>query len=358
MTNKDTGKVYPGQHYFLDGSDVGDATTQRPAALDEEITSIGSAAEIAKITDGPLMVQYQIKVTMMLPKDAARDESQRNPEKVAYPITTTVTLRKGAKSLEFRTELTNTVKDHKLRAMFPSHYPGVEKAFAETHFAVTERKIELPDTSTWKEPMRPEYPQYMFCGVEGKKDGMALLNVGLPEYAVYDDEVRTIGLSLVRTYRFPIIGADPEDVAVDETQVGTQCLRPFVFDYALYPYDGSSEKGGVFEQAKRFNLKMRLNQTGRSTGTLPNTLSFINVKPAELVLSAVKKAARSDAMIVRVYNPTSKTVSGDIAFWKTIESANEVNLNEKVLEKAEFADQAVKVKAGPNKIVSFEVKLK
>ncbi|MCK5737941.1 hypothetical protein KAH55_02120, partial [bacterium] len=277
MTNKVTGKVYPGQHYFLDGSDVGDATTQRPTALDQEISSIGNVAEIAKITDGPLMVQYQIKVTMMLPKDAARDESQRNPEKVAYPITTTVTLRKGAKCLEFRTELTNTVKDHKLRAMFPSHYPGVEKAFAETHFAVTDRNIKLPDTSTWKEPMRPEYPQYMFCGVEGKKDGLALINIGLPEYAVYDDETRTIGLSLVRTYRFPIIGADPEDVAVDETQVGTQCLRLFVFDYALYPYGGNWEKGGVYEQASRFNVKMRLNQAGRSTGTLPNTLSFIDV---------------------------------------------------------------------------------
>ena len=206
--------------------------------------------------------------------------------------------------------------------------------------------------------MRPEYPQYMFCGVEGKKDGLALINIGLPEYAVYDDETRTIGLSLVRTYRFPIIGADPEDVAVDETQVGTQCLRLFVFDYALYPYGGNWEKGGVYEQASRFNVKMRLNQAGRSTGTLPNTLSFIDVEPADLVLSAVKKAVRSDALIVRVFNPTAKTVTGDIKFWKPVEFANVVNLNEQVQEKANFSGQAVKVKAGPNKIVSFEVRLK
>ena len=355
LTNKETGQTYPGQHYFEDRSDVGDHATQRPADLDEIINSIGAPAQISIVMDGPLMVQYKVIVTMMLPKDAYDDGTQRNPERVPYEITSFITLRKDARFLEIKTELDNHVRDHKFRAMFPSGYADAEKSYSETHFDVTERDIQLPDTSTWKEPMLPYYPQYMFCGVEGKKNGLALLNVGLPEYAVHDDEDRTIGLTLLRTYRFPIIGANPETVQTDHSQVMCQCLRKFTFEYALYPYAGSWDKGQVVQQANRFNIKMRLNQVGRSSGTLPSTLGLIKIEPEELVLSAVKKSDRNNSLIVRVFNPTEKTVSGSVTFWKSIQKANLVKLDESVEKAADISGNAVKISATANKIVTIEV---
>jgi hypothetical protein len=70
----------------------------------------------------------------------------------------------------------------------------------------------------------------MFSGVEDGKSRLAILNIGLPEYATLEDENRTIALTLLRTYRFPIIGANPEDVATDEMQVMCQCLRTFIVE--------------------------------------------------------------------------------------------------------------------------------
>lgn len=356
LTDKATGVDYFGLHYFEDHSEVGDHANQRRADWDEIITSIGQPAEIAKIEDGLLLVRFQVKMTLQLPKDALADRTRRNPEKVPYVITSTLTLKKNARVLEIRTELNNHVRDHKLRAMFPSGYPA-KKSFAETHFAVTEREIHLPDTSDWKEPALPNYPQYLFCGVAGKNTGLALLNIGLPEYAVHEDERRTIGLTLVRTYRFPIIGANPEDVSTDTTQVMCQCLRPFTFDYAIYPFEGDWNTGEVMRAARNFNFKLRLNQTGRSTGTLPATLGFIQVEPEQLVLTAVKKSSRNDHLIVRVFNPTGKTVKGHLVFWKPVRQANLVKLNETVISAAVFSDNAVEITATPNQIVTVEVGL-
>ncbi|MEW5816093.1 MAG: glycosyl hydrolase-related protein, partial [Spirochaetota bacterium] len=221
----------------------------------------------------------------------------------------------------------------------------------------TTRNITLPDTSTWKEPMLPYYPQYMFCGVENGKSGLAVFNIGLPEYAVHDDRERTIGLTLLRTYRFPIIGADPEDTATDETQTMCQCLRKFIFNYAIYPYAGSWQMGEVFQYANRFNLPLKLYQCGRSTGTLPSTLSFIQIEPGHLILSAVKKSSLSNGLIIRVFNPSEETVQGGIRFFRRIREASIVNLNEKVLKKADYNEDTIRVTAGSNKIITFEVLL-
>ncbi len=358
VTNKETGIQYKGLHYFEDRSEVGDHATHRAADEDEIITSIGAPAEISKLFDGPIFVQYRVKLTMKLPKDALEDRSRRNPEKRPYDITSYITLKKGSRFLEIRTELDNQVRDHKLRVMFPSGYQNVEKSYSETHFDVTERDIHLPDTSTWKEPMLPYYPQYMFCGMENGENGLAILNTGLPEYAVHEDEERTIGLTLLRTYRFPIIGADPEDVTTDDTQVMCQCLRPFTFDYAIYPYKDDWNEGHVYRYANQFNLKLRLNQVGRSQGSLTSSMSFIKIEPEQLVLSAIKKSSRSDSLIVRVFNPTENTVTGTISFWKPIQKANLVNLNEKFISEASFMDNLARITVTKNKIMTLEVILK
>jgi mannosylglycerate hydrolase len=355
LLNKENGVSYEGLHYFRDHSDVGDHATQRPADDDEIFTSIGAHTEISKTLDGPLLVQYKITITMRLPREALADRSRRSSDKVEYKIISFITLKKGSRYLAVRTEVNNNVRDHKLCVLFPTGYKGIEKSYSETHFDVPERDIRLPDTSTWKEPMLPYYPQYMFCGIEDENTGLAILNVGLVEYAAHDDEDRTIGLTLLRTYRFPIIGANPEDVSTDETQTMCHCLRPMTFEYAIYPYAGDWNQGNVFQHANQFNLKLRLNQAGRSQGELPTQMSFIKIEPNQLVLSAVKKSARMDSLVVRIFNPTEETVNGSIKFWKKIKNANLVDLNESPVSKADFKGDSVKISATKNKIVTMEI---
>jgi alpha-mannosidase len=64
------------------------------------------------------------------------------------------------------------------------------------------------------------------------------------------------------------------------------------------------------------------------TGSLPPELSLLTLKPDALVLSAVKRSERGDALIVRFYNPTAETVQATVALFRPIRVAQLVNLNE------------------------------
>ena len=357
VLNKESAVWYRGLHYFKDCSETGDHGTHRPADSDEILTSIGEPAEIEKVVDGPILIQYKIKVTLMLPRNALPDRSSRNPEKVPFPITSVITLRTESRFLEIRTETNNQVLDHKLQVMFPSGYRNAERSFSETHFAVTYRNIQPPDTSAWKEPMLPFYPQYMFAGIENGKTGLAIFNIGLPEYAAFADRDRTIGLTLLRTYRFPVIGANPEDTATDWSQRMCQCLRPFVFDYAIYPYRGDWREGEVHRHANQFNLPLRLNQTGPSKGFLPTGLSFITIEPDDIVLSGVKKSSRNDNLIIRMFNPTPETIEAKISFYKRIRQANLTNLKEQVTKNVDFQERSLRLTLGKSKIITLAVAL-
>jgi alpha-mannosidase len=357
LVSKKTGITYRGLHYFEDRSEVGDHGTSRHADWDETITTIGRPASVTKVLDGELAARYRIDTTLPLPRNALPDGSRRNPEKVAFPIVSHVTLKKDSPVLEVRTEIDNRVYDHRLRVLFPSGYQEADQSYSETHFAVTRRDVHLPDTSSWAEPMLPFHPQYMFCGIEDGKSGLALFNIGLPEYSVAEDPERTVGLTLLRTYRYPIIGANPEDTTTDESQVMCQCLRPFTFDYAMYPYAGDWQEGQVFQYAYRFNLPLRVNQTGRSSGGLPPSMAFVHIEPERLVLSAVKRSSRSRGLIIRLFNPTQKTIEGRITLFRPIRRANQVNLDEQVIGPADHRGDSIFLAVSGSRIVTLDVLL-
>ncbi len=354
---KRTKKQYYGLHYFEDRSDVGDHATQKAAVYDEIINTIGTHAEISLVADNDLITTYQICISLKVPKEALSDGSHRSQGKAPFVIETNITLKAGTPYLQISTSINNNISDHKVRVLFPSGYKGVEQSYSETHFGITYRDIHLPDTATWKEPMLPYYPQYRFCGVEDEISGLALFNMGLPEYAVHEDKERTIGLTLLRTFRFPVIGANPEDVEYDMSQVMTQCKRPFTFDYALYPYAGNCREGGVFEWADRFHNPLRIHQTGKSNGILPTVFSFFEIDPDVLVFSAVKLSSRNNNLIIRLFNPTKKKIDGSITFFRKIKEAYWVKLNEKRDKKAVWEGKKVSVIAEGHKILSLEVKL-
>ena len=59
-----------------------------------------------------------------------------------------------------------------------------------------------------------------------------------------------------------------------------------------------------------------------------------------------------------MFNPTEETIAGTIAFWKKLEQANQVDLNEKIISKADFEGNAIKVTAKKNKILTYEIFMK
>lgn len=103
------------------------------------------------------------------------------------------------------------------------------------------------------------------------------------------------------------------------------------FRYALYPHAGRWDTAGVFEQSLVHNTRIKVTQSRRhKRGRLPQRQSFLEITPSTLVLSALKQSESGRSLILRVYNPTTRKISGTLHFpFKPVKKVRITNLLER-----------------------------
>ena len=365
LTEKATGRVTRGLHFFEDGGDGGDAWTYRPPDRDRIVSSLGCPVRISLVDNGPILARYRIDYEIALPECALPPKerpvpheagpvlTERSERLIPYTIASYVTLARGARRVDITTCLDNRAKDHRLRVLFPSAIAGATVSAAESQFDVVERPIQLPDTSGWREQAHSTHPQLGFVNVSDGEVGLAILNEGLAEYAVLDDKVRTIALTLLR--------CTGKSIGSDDEQQGAQCLRKFEFRYAIYPHVGKWDKAELFQQSIAHNTPLKACLTRRhDKGSLPATASFLSVEPNALILSALKKSGAGDSLVVRLYNPTDRPVNGTIRS-PTVQlaKARQVNFLEQPKGNLRVErGKSVRLRVGAKKIVTVELRFK
>ena len=354
LTDKENGREYRDLHYFENSSDVGDPWSRKTVQQERLITTIGAAAHISCVEDGALSATFRVQVPLSIPRAAMPDSSRRVDDEVTLDIVSLVTLHRGSRRVEVETIFTNTARDHRLRAMFPSDI-STEVSWAESQFDVVSRAIQLPDDAGWKEEQPATHPQINFCDLSDGRAGLALLNRGLLEYAAIDDTRRTLALTLLRTYRSPMIGADPDVTTEHPIEKGGQCLREHTLRYAIYPHRGDWEAGGVYAQAYDFNVPLRLALSGRPTGTLPMQASFFRVASANIMLSSMKKAESRDSLLLRLYNPTPNEITSTLYCLLPVSEAHRLGLDETRLGTLPIIDQQVPLTIPAKTIVTLEL---
>jgi alpha-mannosidase len=104
------------------------------------------------------------------------------------------------------------------------------------------------------------------------------------------------------------------------------------FEYALYPHAGSwlENAAQIQQQASAFNTGVWTAPTGAQSGSLDSSWSFVKLEPANLVLSAVKRAEDGSGLILRWYNPLANEVTADLTTALDFSRADTVSLNEEV----------------------------
>ncbi|MDH7481584.1 MAG: glycoside hydrolase family 38 C-terminal domain-containing protein [Armatimonadota bacterium] len=315
------GLVYSSLGILEDGGDVGDEYHYRQPTKDCKITTLQSAPKVSIEDNSPISATFRLDMTLKLPKSAQPNERERSEEVVDCPVTTWITVSAKSPRVDIITEFENQAKDHRLRVLFPS---GIETnvSHAEGQFDVITRPIRPP--KEWHDAA-PFYPQRWWVDVNDGEKGLTIINKGLPEYEVYDDEARTIALTLLRCVgRLSGSGETPTAIPTP----GAQCLGKHRFEYAILPHKGTWEDAMVWRQAHQFNVKMLAIQTGVHKGKLPAEHSFIEVDAPSLVITAIKKAEDRDSLIVRFFNISEQNAHNvKIRVDKAI-SARTVNLNE------------------------------
>jgi alpha-mannosidase len=368
ILEKDTQHLFAGLHYFEDVGEAGHAWRHIPPEFDQVITSLNSRPKIKILESGPILCRFQIEYEMHIPcklqegsgdyvrrLEGEGNSARRSEDKNELHIKSEFVLHKDARGLAVKTTFVNSNRDHRLRVMFPTNLTASHSA-AEEPYDVVQRVIDRGPDNPWRDTWNPTHPQQRFVDVSDGNVGLAVINDGLREYEVTDNDSRTIGLTLLRAFEVALTTVARRWERHPE-MIGSQSLGAHEFRYLIYPHIGDWDEGMVTHQADMFNVSLELAQAGPHGGYLPQQISFIELTPAKLLLSCIKRCEDRESIIIRIFNPTEKDIRGILKLFKKPVDARYTNLNEKPLniKKPAIDDKQIHLDAKTKKIISVEL---
>ena len=339
LLDKQAGITYKKLHVFEDGGDAGDTYNYSPPFNETIITSSSEKAIITNIGSGPSAGSFSIELTMNVPQGLSEDGQSRSTKTLPMKIISTISLYQGSKVLNFHTKIRNQVDDHRVRVLFPAGISS-DCSFAEEQFGVIQRPNKRKAGAYWKkenwtEDPLPLYPMQNFVFVKKDQRGLAFLNQEVTEYEILGKDEAVIAATLFRG-----IGAmgRPDLVIRPGRASGLEVETPdallhgdLEFNYALYPFADGGES--VSYHANCLNAPLLTVQTNHHAGPASDKKSQIEITPSCLSFTALKKAEKEDALILRLYNSTERTITdGVLKVDDTFDCIEIANLNEETVK--------------------------
>jgi len=369
--DKENLKLYEDICSFEDVGDWGDEydfSGPYRKQVDKKFETINSSIiEIKKLKTTSIIRSLIIKMKMMLPSSLSEDRLKREDNLVENYIELTISLYKNIRRIDFSIEMTNNSKDHRIRVLFPSKI-NTKQVFADGHFYIVPRNIELPEGKRWMQKPSPTNHQKDFIAIYGESISFAVANRGLPEYEAIknDDGTITLAITLLRCVGW--LSREKMDARANNAgpalqTPNAQCLGKHKFELSLFieNYKHDWFKAEIPAKAKEFNcplfpiipsaLKSILGSIDKlmiiplgnidpfsqreensCMPYLPENLSFLEIDNKNIMLSILKKAEVGEFLIVRLYNITSKKQKLQLKFTQfiTIKNARIVNLMEEI----------------------------
>ncbi len=169
------------------------------------------------------------------------------------------------------------------------------------------------------------------------KAGFSLLNNGKYGYDTKDNVLR---MSLLRSPKEPDPVAD---------------MKHHTIEYAIYPHAGDWRASQTPRRGYEFNNPALTMFEKNHSGTLPASKSFFASEPSNVILSSVKAAEDSDALILRVYEATGKDSTARITLPAKPKAVFETNLMEEQPKKVSFKDNEIVVPIGHYELKTLKV---
>jgi len=82
---------------------------------------------------------------------------------------------------------------------------------------------------------------------------------------------------------------------------------------ALRPFGGDLPLGEAIDRGNALNHPLKVVSTSAHEGDLPGVGQLVSIGPGSVCLSGIKKAEDTDALVVRVYNPTRRKATAKVA---------------------------------------------
>ncbi len=304
---------------------------------------------ISPVLNGPTQKMLQIRLLLRLPLSLTEDRFNRMTFLAENPIHLYISLYKGINRIDFKIELENNSKDHRIRVIFPTGVKATQ-VYADGHFYVIPRNVEIPDVKGWGQNPLPSNHQKDFISVNDDNKCIAVLNKGLPEYEAIREKDGSISLAvtLLRCIEWLSRGdlaTRFNNAGPDLNTPGAQCIGKHTFELSLVI---ENEKGNWLEseihvKGKEFNTPLRAifpfmtatpmrgldkllitplslamahsMTTHKKTVEpyLPSELSFLEIDNKKVMLSILKKAETGEPeLIIRCYNISNSSETANL----------------------------------------------
>jgi alpha-mannosidase len=348
-------------------------------------------------TDGPTQKIFKIRLNFKLPNSLTEDRYNREDLLVDNKIIIYISLYKGIKRIDFKIELKNKSKDHRIRVLFPTKIKS-DKVYADGHFYVVSRSVKLPIADNWIQKPLPTNHQKDFVSVSDDSRTFAVLNKGLPEYEaiINKDNTITFAITLLRCIEW--LSRDDFKSRMSHAgpgfnTPGAQCLGNHLFELSLTTSPKSNWlESEIHQRGKELNNPLKplfpnmalspirvsdkviLRPSGivsylvkpkRKTiePYLPPVLCFLEIDNNSVILSALKKAEVGSYLIIRVYNISSVPQKTTLTFFEkfSIKNVKIVNLleeepkNEIKAKINSFKENELNISLEPHVIVTFKI---
>ena len=364
---KETGLTLKGIHFFEDCADTGDEYDFSPLKDNEPSTTKNLKAEIKTGVYGGYKAVAHIHFLWPLPASLNKERTFRSKKQNPMPIHCEVTLRRGERRIEFKTEIDNVIKDHRLRVVFPTPFL-TDTISVESKFDVIDRPIVFAPAPHWAQQPQNTRAQDHFASLSDGSYGASFLNKGLPEYEAEKGGNGVIyHLTLLRSVGW----LSRADLQTRRDNAGpsletpeAQCPGKNVFEYALVLHRKSWEEAYVASEACDYATPVlscsfyHQKRDWKGEPWLPEEAGFVRLEPRGLVLTCLKKTEQRGSIVLRLYNPGTKKLKGILDFAFDIKEAWNLRLDEtRVAPLCVVQNHLVSFSIRPREIVTVETVL-
>jgi alpha-mannosidase len=257
-----------------------------------------------------------VRRTFSIPAELDAKRDQRSERPVPLVVESEARLVPGTKRVDLRVRVDNRACDHRLRLLFPSGAP-VGEFFASTTFDIARRTTRVRKASGWVHPVQTTFPQQGFISA----NGLTIAAPGLPEGEVRSDGV--IAVTLLRSVGWLArmdLKTRPQPAGPALPTPGAQCLQTIEARLCVF--------AGLDPSAVRAaEVGFRAVVAGPDPLAVPDK-PLLQIRPPEVLLSALKPAESGAGMILRLLNPTDDELSVEVDLGFPVASATSVRLDE------------------------------
>jgi alpha-mannosidase len=256
--------------------------------------------------------------------------------------------------IDFITTIDNRHPQVRIRVKFSTDIESPEYQ-SETQFGVISRPVNqyyFNPEENWVEKPSGIYPALNWIDYSDAEKGITVINKGLPAHEIRDGEIY---LTLLRSIL--MLSSDGVTGPAIPTP-DAQEFKSYTFEYSLFPHRQGWKEAESFKPAYEFNNSLTGFQlpTEKKGGDFPSQFSFVELKPDNLILVALKKAEDSDDVILRFFETKGEKTEGEIYLFKVPTSVKAVNLLEEEEGSVEYSGGRISLPVKPFEIVSLKIR--